>query len=65
MVGLKELSRKLRHIADALDEVFAGPGTPAITRQILKSKVHWTQRPENAAKVQRMARKRAAHRRQP
>lgn len=75
MRNLKELSERLRKAAEAIDAIFEVDGTPEIAHKIRqtikgrnlsikpKHKLHWTQRPENKAKVRRMA-KRASKTRQ-
>jgi hypothetical protein len=51
-MDLKAMSKKLRHAADVIDELFEGPGTPAIAKKILRNgKKHWTQTPEGKKKL--------------
>ena len=56
-MDIKAFSKRLRHAADVLDELLEVQGTPKIAKQIrasLKPKnVHWSLRPENAAKAAR------------
>jgi|KBSMisStandDraft_5_1062788.scaffolds.fasta_scaffold1827457_2 hypothetical protein len=65
-MDIKTLALRLRHAADVLDELLETPGTPAIARQLLHIKTkprgkarHWTQRPENKARLRKIL-KRAA-----
>jgi hypothetical protein len=59
--NLKEFSKRLRNAADAIDLVFQVSGTPEVARKIEK-RVHWTQKPENRAKVLKMAKRGAQSR---
>jgi hypothetical protein len=60
-MNIKLLSKKLRHAADVLDELLVLDGNTNIARKIVKkikrTKLHWTQRPENKAKLRRMLKK--------
>ena len=59
-MDIRQLSKKFRQIADALDELFEIPGTPAIAERILKKTTlkgykykgnHWTQKPGGKEKM--------------
>ena len=60
VMDIKSLSKKLRHAADVLDELLEVQGTPEIARRILSKgkrmykKKHWTQRPENRARLKKI-----------
>jgi hypothetical protein len=60
-MSLRTLSKKLRHAADVLDELLEMEGTKEVAkkikRNIVKKKLHWTQRPENKAKLRKQLRK--------
>lgn len=72
-MDIRLMSKKLRAAADALDDLLAGPGTVQAARAIAegvrrykpnpmkgrtyKKGTHWTQRPENRARVAALARK--------
>ena len=55
-MSIKQLSKKLRQAADVLDELLEMEGTKEVAKKIkkqiyTKKKLHWTQRPENKAKL--------------
>lgn len=68
MTNIKSLIRKLRNAADTLEELFMfkeNETSDTIRKMIIdrkipitkKKKLHWTQRPENKAKVEQWKRK--------
>lgn len=51
---IRQLSKKLRFVADAIDSLFEIRGTPAIAKRILSYKgKHWTQTPEGKKKLRK------------
>lgn len=63
MTELKALAKKFRKAADTLDGLIEEEGTPEkadeIRHALKPPRVHWTQRPENRARVLKMAKHRA------
>jgi len=62
-MNLKSVSKKFRHIADCIDDLLLEAETPAKAdsiRRTLHKKPHWTQRPENKAKLAKSLKKMAA-----
>jgi hypothetical protein len=70
MVDLRVLVKKLRHAADVIDELFYEPSKENKTTAAKivkkfkpspfnKNNPHWTQRPENKAKLMRMVKSNA------
>jgi hypothetical protein len=74
-MDIRQLSKKLRHAADVLDALFEVKGTPTIAKRIIKNLpkarggareypkgTHWTQRPENKARLKKQLKRMAAMR---
>lgn len=57
-MNLRTIAKKCRHIADSIDDLLEEAETPAKAAKIRKTlKTHWTQRPENKAKLAAATRK--------
>lgn len=58
-MSIRSLSKRLRAAANILDELLEEPGTPAVAKKLKTTfkKLHWTQRPENKARVEKQLRK--------
>lgn len=71
MNQIQTLAKKFRTVADALDDLLSEPGASellnrhhSVAGSHAPGKLHWTQRPENRAKLTAMHRKAVKARRQ-
>jgi predicted CoA-binding protein len=57
-MNLQKMAKKLRAVADSIDSLFVDleNETPEVAKKILKAKkkLHWTQKPENKARLRKM-----------